>query len=537
MSGARTGHPPASTIPDVLATAARRFGDQEAVVDGAERRTFSQVAALAEEVQRALMASGVAPGDRVAIWAPNGLAWVIVSFAVYACGAVLVPVNTRFRAGEAIELLDKVRPRLVLTVTDFLGTSYAQPLLAAGAGRRDAAAQVLTLEETAPVGATPWPEFLGRAGDVDAGQARARSAAVAPQDPSDIVFTSGTTGLPKGAVLRHGASVETYRQWSGGVGLRPGDRMLVVYPFFHTAGLKSGVLAAFLRGVTLVPHAVFDVPSVAARVAEEAITVLPGPPSVFQSILNHPDFDSFSLGSLRLSVTGAAVVPVELIARMRRQLALESVITAYGLTETHGTVTICEQSDPVETIATTVGHPLEGLELKVVADDGTAVPTGAPGEVLVRGFNVMSGYYRDPEATAQAIGAEGWLHTGDVGVLRPDGYLRIVDRKKDILIVGGFNVSAAEVEAVLLRRSDVAQAAVVAAPDERLGEVAAAFVVPTAGAAPDPGELIEWCRDQMAHFKAPRYARLVEALPTNASGKVLKAPLRDEARRLWTAAP
>ncbi len=312
--------------------------------------------------------------------------------------------------------------------------------------------------------------------------------------------------------------------------------MLVVYPFFHTAGLKSGILAGFIRGTTLVPHAVFEVRSVVDRVAEERITVLPGPPSIFQSILTHPDFDSFPLDTLRLSVTGAAVVPVELIASMKTDLGLDSVITAYGLTETHGTVTICEQSDTIETVATTVGHPLDGLALRIVDDDGGDRPTGEPGEVLVRGFNVMSGYFNAPEATAAAVDPDGWLHTGDVGWLGEDGYLRIVDRKKDIFIVGGFNVSAAEVESIILRRDDVAEVAVVAAPDDRLGEVGAAFVVPRHGYSPDPVEVISWCREHMANFKAPRYVQLVDALPTTSTGKIQKPELRSRAAMLVGAA-
>jgi acyl-CoA synthetase (AMP-forming)/AMP-acid ligase II len=282
----------------------------------------------------------------------------------------------------------------------------------------------------------------------------------------------------------------------------------------------------------LIPHAVFEVQSVVDLIAVERITVLPGPPSIFQSILGHPDFGSFPLDTLRLSVTGAAFVPVELIARIKSDLGLDSVITAYGLTETHGTATICEQSDTIETIATTVGHPLAGLSLRIVDDDGKDQPVGGLGEVLIKGFNVMTEYFNAPEATAEALDPAGWLHTGDVGHLGDDGYLRIVDRKKDILIVGGFNVSASEVESIMLRRDDITQVAVVAAPDDRLGEVGAAFVVPRKGLSPDPGEVISWCREHMANFKAPRYVHLVDALPITSTGKVQKPDLRRRAEEL-----
>jgi HIP---CoA ligase len=522
--------PVSSTIPDVVRSAALRFPDVEAVIEGESRPTFAEISRSIDAVQRSLMASGVQPGDRVAIWAPNSLAWIVVSFGVYAAGAVLVPINSRFKGEEAGQVLRTAEVGVLFTVTDFLAASFVDQLQ--GVAGIEQLREIIVMSGAVPAGTTAWSEFAARADQVSAEEATARESSITGDDTSDIIFTSGTTGTPKGAVLRHGASVETYRQWSKGVGIRAGDRMLVVYPFFHTAGLKSGVLASFIQGATLLPHPVFDVESVVERIAGERITVLPGPPSIFQSLLNHPDFASFPLESLRLSVTGAAVVPVELIARMRDDLGLESVITAYGLTETHGTVTICEQTDSVETIATTVGHPLDGLELRVVDDDGADVPVGDAGEVLVRGFNLMSGYFHAPEATAMAIDGDGWLHTGDVGILRPDGYLRIVDRKKDIIIVGGFNVSPAEVESVILRRDDIAQVAVVGVPDERLGEVGTAFVVARGGATLDLEGLGLWCREHMANYKVPRYFHALDQLPTNPSGKILKPELRTKASAL-----
>jgi acyl-CoA synthetase (AMP-forming)/AMP-acid ligase II len=518
------------TIPSVVRAAAERYATREAVVEGSSRLSFADVSVSVDLIEAALIASDIEPGDRVGIWAPNGLNWILTSFAVYGVRGILVPINTRYKGEEAAELLRSADVKLLFTVTDFLGTNYLDLLV--GLEGLEGVRETVVLSGPVPEEPTPWTTFLERAGQISPEDVYEREAAIGPDDASDIIFTSGTTGLPKGAVLRHGASVETYEQWSKGVGLEEGDRMLVVYPFFHTAGLKSGILAAFIRGATLVPHPVFEVRSVVDRVAEEQITVLPGPPSVFQSILNHPDFASFPLDTLRLSVTGAAVVPVELIARMKSELRLDTVITAYGLTETHGTVTICEPSDSIETIATTVGHPLDGLELRIVDDNGTDQPTGDAGEVLVRGFNVMSEYFHAPEATAATVNGEGWLHTGDVGALREDGYLRIIDRKKDIIIVGGFNVSAAEVESVILRRDDVAHVAVVSAPDERLGEVGAAFVVPRSGCSLDPGEIVSWCRENMANFKVPRYVHLVDALPTTSTGKVQKPELRSRAADL-----
>jgi HIP---CoA ligase len=513
------------TIPGVVRQAAERFGHLEAVVDDDRRITFAEVAEAVGDIQQALIAWGVKSGDRVAIWAPNGIDWVLLSFGVYGAGAVLVPINTRYKGEEAAHLLEAAGVTLLFTVTDFLGTDYLELLDSAVQGRQGP--QAVVMSGAVPQGAVSWAAFLERRHEISVAAAAGRAGSVTANDLSDIIFTSGTTGLPKGAVLRHGASVATYRQWTRGVGLATGDRMLVPYPFFHTSGLKSCILASFLVGCTLVPHPVFEVASVVARIREERITVLPGPPSVFQSILTHPNFESFPLETLRLSVTGAAVIPVALIEEMRDRLGPESVVTAYGLTETHGTATICEQSDPMATIATTVGHPLDGLELRIVDDEGAEQPPEGAGEVLVRGFNLMTEYFGDADATRQAIDSGGWLHTGDVGFVGTDGYLRIIDRKKDIVIVGGFNVSSAEVEAMVRQHPDIAQVAVVAAPDTRLGEVTAGFVVPRASRQVDAVELMEWCRDRMANFKVPRHVEVVTALPLNASGKVLKRELRD----------
>jgi len=516
---------PLQTIPDALAAAADAFGDDEALVNGSVRLTFRQLAARVDVAARALVASGVQSGDRVALWAPNSAEWVITSFAVYAVGAVLVPLNTRYRGEEAGHVLRTSGARLLFTVTDVVGTDLVA--LLAGVPGLDHLAETVVLEGPVPAGCTPAATFAARSGEAPQSDVDRRRAALTGDSASDIIFTSGTTGKPKGAVLGHGASVRTYLAWSDLVGLRRGDRYLMVYPFFHTAGLKSGLLACVLRGATMVPHAVFDVVPVMQRVVEERITMLPGPPTVFQSILNHPDFASFDLSSLRLSVTGAATVPVEVIRRMREELRFETVVTGYGLTETTGTVSMCRHDDQPEVIATTVGRPLPGVAVRIVDGEDRPVAAGQPGEILVRGFNVMQEYFEDPEATRQAIDADGWLRTGDIGVLGTDGNLRITDRKKDMYIVGGFNAYPAEIEAIMVGHPKVGQVAVIGLPDERLGEVGAAFVVPRSGQAIEPDELVAWCRDHMANFKVPRTVRVVDTLPMNPTGKVMKFKLRE----------
>ena len=511
-----------STVPAALARAAEAFGDAEAVVDGDVRWTFAQLNDESLRVAGALAASGVRAGDRVALWAPNSARWIAASFGVYLAGAVLVPVNTRFKGMEAAHVLRRSGASILLASCDAVGTDLVA--LLDDAGPLPALRQTVVTEGTPRGGTVSWDDFTGRGATVGPGELPTPR----PDDLSDIVFTSGTTGAPKGAMLCHGPSVRTYEAWSDAVGLRRGDRYLCVYPFFHTAGLKSAVLACVLRGATVLPHAVFDAGVVMQRVAGEHISVLPGPPTVFQSILEHPDRGSYDLSSLRLSVTGAATVPVEVVRRMREDLHIATVVTGYGLTETTGTVSMCRHDDPPEIIATTVGRPLEGVAVKVVGDDDAGVPAGQPGEILVKGFNVMAGYFDDPEATAAAIDADGWLRTGDIGFVGDDGNIRITDRKKDMFIVGGFNAFPAEIEGIMLTHPAVAQVAVVGMSDERLGEVGRAYVVTRPGEPVDEVSLVAWCRDHMANYKVPRQVHFVEELPLTASGKVQRFRLREQ---------
>ncbi|MCU1378433.1 MAG: AMP-dependent synthetase and ligase [Acidimicrobiales bacterium] len=483
------------------------------MVDGDVRLTFAELRGQAVTVARALLASGVAPGDRVGLWAPNSAAWIVASFGIYAAGAVLVPLNTRYRGEEAGHILRTSGARLLLTVTNFLDTSYVD--LLEGVPGLDALREIVIIDGEVPDRTTGWRDFLARAGDVAETDVASRVTAIGPDDTSDIIFTSGTTGAPKGAMLAHGASVRTYLAWSELVDLREGDRYLVVYPFFHTAGLKSGVLACVLRGATIHPQAVFDVPTVLALVARERITMLPGPPTVFQTIINHPDLASYDLSSLRSSVTGAAVVPVEVIRQMREVLQIRTVVTGYGMTETTGTISMCRFDDSPEVIATTVGRPIPGVEVRLEDD----------GEILVRGFNVMQGYFNDEVATKEAFD-DGWLRTGDIGFVDDGGNLHITDRKKDMFIVGGFNAYPAEIEAILLGHPDVAQVAVVGVPDERMGEAGVAFVVPKADATVVPADVLTWSWERMAKFKLSR-VEIIDALPLNPSGKVMKFKLRE----------
>ncbi|MGA2520983.1 MAG: FadD3 family acyl-CoA ligase [Acidimicrobiales bacterium] len=542
------------SIPGLVADAAARFGEAEAIVDGSVRLSFAQLEEEAIAATAAAMAAGIHPGDRVALWAPNVAEWVVAALGLTGAGAALVPLNTRFKGPEAAYVLRRSGARALFTVRGFLGTDY--PALLEGEDVPDLERIVLLRDDGGPSSACTasdevpvfgWDEFLSAGGGVvegtdgvvgtpvDERAVRARWAEVRGEDLSDVIFTSGTTGRPKGAMTTHAQTLRTFATWASIVGLAEGDRYLVVNPFFHTFGYKAGVIACLAQGATIVPEAVFDVDTVLATVAAEHITVLPGPPTLYQSILDHPRRHDHDLSSLRLAVTGAAVVPVELVRRMSTELGFSTVLTAYGLTESTGTVTMCRRGDDPETVATTSGRAIPGLEVRVVDDKGAELARGAPGEIVVRGYTVVQGYFEDPEATAEAIDADGWLHTGDIGVMDDAGNVRITDRKKDMFIVGGFNAYPAEIEAALTGHPAVAQAAVVGVPDERLGEVGCAFVVLRPGATRSddgeadgglPGQIVAWARDNMANYKVPRRVVVVETLPTNASGKVLKTELR-----------
>ncbi len=533
---------PWSTIPQLVDDAAIRFGDREAFVDEDRRWTFTQYRDRIHAAARAFMDHDVQPGDRIAVWAPNLAEWAVAALGAHCVGAVLVPVNTRFKGREAVDLLARSSARILFTVTDFLDTDYVAMLNEVGEGstglsdRLPHLDQVVVLRGAVPEGSTAWDNFLAAGDAVDDADRAERSAAVTGDDLCHIMFTSGTTGAPKGAMLRHEAICRAFLSWSDVIGLEEGDRYLVVNPFFHAFGLNSGILACLMKGVTLVPHLVFDVPSVMRRVAEERISMLPGPPAIYQTILSHPDVNALDLSSLRLAVTGAAAIPVQMIHDMRERLGFEKVVTGYGLTEASGIATMCRHDDDPVTIAGTSGRAIDDVEVRIVDADGAECPPGTPGEVVVRGYNVMVGYLDSPEQTAEAIDADGWLHTGDIGVMDAHGYLDITDRVKDMFINGGFNVYPAEVEHLMLDHPAIAQVAVVGVPDERMGEVGAAFVIAApdrcVDGEPDPDQIMAWCRDAMANYKVPRLVVVVDHLPMNASGKVLKFELRDRAAAL-----
>ncbi len=408
-----------TTVPGILASTVERFGDRTAVVDDGTELTYRDLTDRSLRFGGALVASGIEPGDRVAIWACNCTEWIVAALGLWQAGAVLVPVNTRCKGVEAADVLVRSRARLLVTVTDFLGTDYVAMLRGTGTDLPDLET-VVVARGPAVDRTESWGEFTARATAAALTEVEDRSAAVTPDDPCDILFTSGTTGTPKGVVQTHGGTTQVAADWVAMTGLGSDDRYLMVNPYFHMFGLKAGILAAVTAGATMLPEPVFDVDRVVARVAAERVTVLPGPPTLYQELLDHPDRDRHDLSTLRVAVTGAADIPVELIRRVDAELPFSVVITGYGLTE-GGTAAATSPSDDVETIATTVGRPRPGFELRIVDDEGRDVDPGQPGEILLRGGSIMSHYLDDPEATAEARSPDGWLRTGDLGVVDPDG--------------------------------------------------------------------------------------------------------------------
>ncbi len=515
-----------ATTPRAFADAVARHGARTAVI-GEDGTTLSylELDALRLRAARALIAHGIAHGDRVAIWAQNSIEWIVAGLAIHSVGAVLVPINTRMRGNEAGYVLQKSGARLLFTAGNFLGQHYPTLL----AAHRPSSLRCVVVLGHAKSDEFGWQEFLASGEANDAAEVQRRSAAIRPEDRLDILFTSGTTGLPKGVVTGHAQNLRVIADWSAHMGLVPDDRYLVVNPFFHSFGYKVGWLGGLLAGCTVLPHAVFDAAAVMRRIANERISVLPGPPTLFISLLADGERAKYDLSSLRATITGAATIAPALIERIRAELGFKIVLTGYGLTETCGVVSLCKPDDDAETIALTSGRAIPDIELRCIDADGKALAAGEPGEIVVRGYNVMQGYLDDEAATQETIDGDGWLHTGDIGVLDARGYLRITDRLKDMYIAGGFNCYPAEIERIIAAHPAIAQVAVIGVPDERLGEVGKACVVLRPNAALAPAALIAWCKDRMSNYKLPRQVEVRDALPQNAAGKVLKFQLRAEA--------
>ena len=506
------------TIPEIIKLQAENLSSKPALISDNEVLSFADLDRLSTNIATHLLHLGMLSGDRAAIWAPNMNEWVLAAIAIHKAGGVLVPINTRMKGKEAAYILNNSEAKFLFSVKTFLGTDYFELL------ENEDLPHLLhkiTLDESEPKDLIQSFETIKeQALDV-------KLPEVSETDMADIIFTSGTTGKPKGVISSHLQNIKVFEYWSTYIGLNKNDQYLIVNPFFHTFGYKAGWLASVMRGATAYPCPVFDADKIIKIINEHQISMLPGPPTLYQSILTSQLIDKLDISSLRLGVTGAASIPVQLIKDMKERLGFETVITAYGLTESTGVVTMCTPDDDYETIASTSGCAIADVEVKCVNQDNQEVAVGEPGEILVRGYNVTKGYFNNPEATKETIDTEGWLHTGDIGILDHNGYIKITDRSKDMFIVGGFNAYPAEIENILCDHPSISQVAVIGIADERMGEVAKAFVVLKPNHALQEDTLAKWSKENMANYKVPREIEFVEALPTNAAGKVMKYILKE----------
>ncbi|HWU06492.1 MAG TPA: FadD3 family acyl-CoA ligase [Streptomyces sp.] len=511
------------SIPGMVRTAARRFADSPALVEEDRRLTFRQLKDQMVQAVAAALALGIEPGDRVGLCAPNSVEWIVAALGIQGAGGIVVPLNTRFKTEELSYILRKSGAKALFAAASFLGNDYTAGLKRADPELPALRTTVSLSGQRGEAGLT-WDEFLGLGADRSG--AHEAIDRLAPDHVSDVMFTSGTTGHPKGVKLTHGQSLRAYGWMSSEYGFRSSDSFLVIPPFFHCFGYKAGWLASFLHGVTVIPMAVFDAGRALEVIERERVSILLGPPTIFHDLLHHPDRPGRDLSSLRVSMTGGSTIPESLIRAMKKDLSFDIVLSAYGLTESTALVTTTRPGDTEGTVARTTGRPIPGVEVCLTDASGERVPPGRDGEILVRGYNVTQGYWDDPGATAATIDGDGWLHTGDIGHLDAADNLVIVDRKKEMYIVGGFNAYPAEIEKLLLGCEHIAQVAVIGVPDARMGEVGCAFVVPAPGARVTGEDIMAWAREHMANFKVPRHVRFVDALPRNAGLKVLKDDLR-----------
>jgi acyl-CoA synthetase (AMP-forming)/AMP-acid ligase II len=512
------------TFPQLFARQARAFADREFLVDGRTRLTYAEFESRMTDVARSLMVLGVTPGDRVAIWAPNCAEWLMSALGASATGAAIMPINSRSKGAEAIDVVTRGRPRVLFTTRRFLNTDYPAILREAG-GAKELGVRIVVLDGDAADGDLSFEEFLALGVSVSVDAAIQRRESISPRSVSDIMLTSGTTGRPKGVMTSHHQNVLAWLRYAKHLNLQAGERINATLPFFHNFGFKAGFLVSTLLGGTCICDTTFDATRLARVIETERISFLKGTPTLFTSLLASPARNEADLGSLRLCLVAGAMVSRELVEQMQAELC-EQIITGYGLSELAGGIALTPEGADTQRVAGWSGQVVEGVEVMAVDGKGVRVPPDQPGEILARGECVMLGYMDDPGAAAAAVDSDGWLRTGDIGIVDEENYVRITDRKKDMFIVGGFNAYPAEIERLLLEHPGLAQVAIVGIPDDRLGEVGAACVVAKPGVELEPEEIIRWARKHMANYKVPRRVEVVDQLPVNASLKVLKHELR-----------
>lgn len=511
------------TIGENLRRTVERFGEREALVVRSQgyRATYRELWEQVERLAKALLALDVARGDRVGLWSPNRHEWVLIQFATARIGAILVNINPAYRAPELRYALEQSEVSVLLLAGGFRGADYPA-MLAQVRDSLPALRHALVLD-------SDWTDLLARADEVAPQTLSEREATLQFDDPINIQYTSGTTGAPKGATLTHHNILNNAYFIGRALGYTEADRVCIPVPFYHCFGMVIGTLNCVSHGAAMViPGEAFEPEAVLRAVAEERCTSLYGVPTMFIDLLGHELASELDLGALRTGVMAGSTCPVRVMEQVRERLHMEEVTICYGMTETSPVSTQTAVDDPLDKRVGTVGRVHPHLEIKIVnPDDGGVVPVGEAGELCTRGYSVMRGYWNNPEATATAIDAAGWMHTGDLATMDADGYVSIVGRIKDLIIRGGENVYPREIEECLYQHPEVADVQVIGVPSERYGEEVMAWIRPQPGAGPAADALEAFCRERLAGFKVPRHWKFVEEFPVTVTGKVQKFRMRE----------
>jgi len=514
------------TIGESFERTVARHGGREALVVRHQdiRLTYSELDAEVDRLARGLLAAGIEAGDRVGIWAPNCAEWVLTQFATAKVGAILVNINPAYRTSELEYALRQSGCRMLISAQAFKSSDYAAMVESV----RPALPALTTIVH---LDAPSWEELLHAGEAIPDAALRERMAGLDFDDPINIQYTSGTTGSPKGATLTHHNILNNGFFTAEGCGYTEHDRVCIPLPFYHCFGMVVGNLGCTTHGATIVvPAPSFEPEAVLATVEAERCTSLYGVPTMFIAELDHPSFAYYDLSSLRTGMMGGSPCPIEVMKRVIAEMHMDQVTIGYGMTETSPASTQTSVEDPLEKRVQTVGRAHPHVEVRIAdPQSGRTVPRGQPGELLVRGYSVMLGYWNDPERTAEAIDAGRWMHTGDLATMDDDGYVNIVGRSKELIIRGGENVYPREVEEFLHGHPEIADVAVIGVPDARLGEEVMAWIRPRVAGALAEDDVREFCRERIARYKIPRYVRFAEKLPMTVTGKVQKFKLRETA--------
>jgi fatty-acyl-CoA synthase len=505
--------------------------DTDALVEVATGRrwTYAELNDEIDRTARGLMALGVQRGERVGIWAPNCAEWTIVQYATAKIGAILVNINPAYRTHELAYVLTQSGVRTLISATAFKTSDYAA-MVAEVRPRCEALREVVFL------GTDDWAELQRRADSVDVAELRDRLGQLDNRDPINIQYTSGTTGFPKGATLSHRNILNNGYFTTEMIRLGPQDRLCIPVPFYHCFGMVMGNLGCTTHGTTMViPAPGFDPGLTLAAIEKERCTGVYGVPTMFIAMLAHPDFPSTNLSSLRTGIMAGSVCPIEVMKRCVNEMNMTQVSIAYGMTETSPVSCQTLIDDDMERRTSTIGRAHPHIEVKIIdPETGRTVDRGVPGELCTRGYSVMLGYWRDDEKTAQAIDADGWMHTGDLAVMREDGYCNVVGRIKDLIIRGGENVYPREVEEFLYTHPDIEDAQVVGVPDDVYGEELCAWIRMRQGRPPLTADAVRaYASGKLAHYKIPRYVHIVDEFPMTVTGKVRKVEMRERSAELF----